>query len=72
MKFELHKYMLTIFKIITTKLERVRGIEPPSSAWEAEVLPLNYARYMFDLYKFYIEIEKRILIKLKKDLVTLT
>jgi len=33
---------------------------------------LNYARYMFDLYKFYIEIEKRILIKLKKDLVTLT
>ena len=25
-------------------LERVRGIEPPSSAWEAEVLPLNNTR----------------------------
>ena len=24
--------------------ERVRGIEPPPSAWEAEVLPLNYTR----------------------------
>ena len=26
------------------KLERVRGIEPPYSAWEADVLPLNYTR----------------------------
>lgn len=25
-------------------LERVRGIEPPYSAWEADVLPLNYTR----------------------------
>ena len=25
-------------------LERVRGIEPPFSAWEADVLPLNYTR----------------------------
>ena len=25
-------------------MERVRGIEPPYSAWEADVLPLNYAR----------------------------
>lgn len=25
-------------------LERVRGIEPPLSAWEADVLPLNYTR----------------------------
>ena len=24
--------------------ERVRGIEPPFSAWEADVLPLNYTR----------------------------
>jgi hypothetical protein len=24
--------------------ERVRGIEPPLSAWEADVLPLNYTR----------------------------
>jgi hypothetical protein len=25
-------------------LERVKGIEPSSSAWKAEVLPLNYTR----------------------------
>ncbi len=25
-------------------LERLAGIEPASSAWKAEVLPLNYAR----------------------------
>lgn len=25
-------------------LERAKGIEPSLSAWEAEVLPLNYAR----------------------------
>ena len=25
-------------------LERKRGIEPPNSAWEADVLPLNYSR----------------------------
>ena len=26
-------------------MERVKGIEPSLSAWEAEVLPLNYTRY---------------------------
>ena len=26
------------------KMERVMGIEPTLSAWEAEVLPLNYTR----------------------------
>ena len=30
--------LLTIYK------ERVKGIEPSSSAWKAEVLPLNYTR----------------------------
>jgi hypothetical protein len=25
-------------------LERATGVEPASSAWKAEVLPLNYAR----------------------------
>jgi hypothetical protein len=25
-------------------LERVKGIEPSQSAWEADVLPLNYTR----------------------------
>jgi hypothetical protein len=28
-------------------MERVRGIEPPYSAWEADVLPLNYTRVDF-------------------------
>ena len=27
-----------------TLLERVKGIEPSYSAWEADVLPLNYTR----------------------------
>ena len=34
--------------LITTwvllQMERVRGIEPPPSAWEAEILPLNHTR----------------------------
>ncbi len=25
-------------------MERVRGIEPPCSAWEADALPLSYTR----------------------------
>lgn len=29
---------------VSLLLERTRGIEPPTSAWEAEVLPLNYVR----------------------------
>jgi hypothetical protein len=28
-------------------MERAMGIEPTSEAWEAPVLPLNYARSMF-------------------------
>ena len=28
-------------------MERVRGIEPPCSAWEADILPLNYTRGFF-------------------------
>ena len=28
----------------TVAVERVRGIEPPSQAWEAYVLPLNHTR----------------------------
>src|SRR6056297_1322740 len=28
----------------TGRMERVMGIEPTSSAWKAEVLPLNYTR----------------------------
>ena len=31
-------------------LERVAGIEPASSAWKAEVLPLNYTRATVSVY----------------------
>jgi len=34
----------TKLRRIASKLERVMGIEPTLSAWEAEVLPLNYTR----------------------------
>ena len=30
-------------------MERARGIEPPSLAWEADILPMNYARVITDL-----------------------
>ena len=30
--------------IAVSFLERVKGIEPSYSAWEADVLPLNYTR----------------------------
>jgi hypothetical protein len=30
--------------IVGQKLERAKGIEPSYEAWEASVLPLNYAR----------------------------
>jgi hypothetical protein len=29
---------------LSAKLERVSGIEPPSSAWKAVALPLSYTR----------------------------
>jgi hypothetical protein len=32
--------------LVDCSLERVRGIEPPSSAWEAAALPLSYTREM--------------------------
>ena len=31
-------------------MERARGIEPPSLAWEADILPMNYARVITDLF----------------------
>ena len=31
-------------------LERLRGIEPPSSAWEAGILPMNHSRLHALLY----------------------
>ena len=38
-------WVWTLYRSIRRgKMERVMGIEPTSSAWEAEVLPLNYTR----------------------------
>ena len=34
-------------------LERVKGIEPSLSAWEAGVLPLNYTRDMVGIHGLY-------------------
>jgi hypothetical protein len=36
----------------TEKLERAKGIEPSYAAWEAAVLPLNYARDVNSLMHF--------------------
>jgi hypothetical protein len=36
----------TVFTRNDVLLERVTGIEPALSAWEADVLPLNYTRVL--------------------------
>ena len=36
-------------RISIVRMERARGIEPPSLAWEADILPMNYARIIADL-----------------------
>ena len=38
-------------------LERVTGIEPAASAWEAEVLPLDYTRMPL-LYAFFLSLSR--------------
>ena len=42
------EYLRYLFKGAgdAVELERVMGIEPTLSAWEAEVLPLNYTRVL--------------------------
>ena len=39
-----NKHPVTVERSFTFDSERARRIELPSSAWKAEVLPLNYAR----------------------------
>src|ERR1051326_656035 len=34
----------SVVRPLSSVLERVRGIEPPSSAWKAAALPLSYTR----------------------------
>ena len=31
-------------------LERIMGVEPTCSAWEADILPMNYIRIFLKLY----------------------
>ena len=41
---ELHGHCCPYLNNTPKNLERVGGIEPPCSAWKADVLPLNYTR----------------------------
>lgn len=34
-------------------MERITGVEPASSAWEADVLPMNYIRIITIIYLFF-------------------
>ena len=38
---------MLILTVPDFNMERARGIEPPSKAWEAFILPMNYARKMY-------------------------
>ncbi len=53
-------------------MERVMGIEPTSSAWEAEVLPLNYTRKMLGWHRFYSRRVLRVTVKWQGPLSSLT
>ncbi len=45
-KLRLFSYAITqVLQLVLVMVERVMGIEPTSSAWEAEVLPLNNTRF---------------------------
>jgi hypothetical protein len=39
--------------VVPYVMERVMGIEPTTSAWKAEVLPLNYTRIRYSLFYIY-------------------
>ena len=43
-------YRLSYMSASLPTLERVAGIEPAYSAWKADVLPLNYTRYLLLYY----------------------
>ena len=41
-------------ELLTAGVERETGIEPACSAWEADILPLNYSRiFIIQWYLFY-------------------
>lgn len=39
-------------------MERAKGIEPSSQAWEARILPMNYARMMYILYHINMDMNR--------------
>ena len=47
----MHLLKMPVFQRFFT-LERAMGIEPTTQAWEARILPLNYARMQVVLYSF--------------------
>ncbi len=55
--------LITTWVLLHKFMERVRGIEPPPSAWEAEILPLNHTRIIKDDYYYNIisrDVKKKI------------
>ena len=49
-----------------SELEQVRGIEPPCSAWEADILPLNYTCIDFTKSAFILYHIRRCFARVKK------
>ena len=43
---------------ITNYMERAKGIEPSSQAWEARILPMNYARITCLFYHSFTRISR--------------
>ena len=48
------------------KLERVKGIEPSYSAWEAAALPLSYTRIALILSQFQASLKSGLLFSLHR------
>ena len=45
-----NRYKKAPLRVLLFGVERAKGIEPSSQAWEARILPMNYARMMYILY----------------------
>ena len=43
----LHVFTKALILLVTIEVERVKGIEPSSQAWEARILPLNHTRFRY-------------------------
>ena len=45
-----NKKELPLVTALNLRMERAMGIEPTSRAWEARILPMNYARERYAKY----------------------